>query len=44
VILEQTQDTTDKTLLESVDKTIETRRTPSRNKKNPSIRDNDFLR
>ena len=38
VLLEQTQDITDKTLLESVDKTIETHRTSTRNRKNPKYK------
>ena len=43
VILEQTQDTTDNTQSGSVDKTVETCRTSTRNKKTPSIRGNDFF-
>jgi len=43
VIFEQTQDITDNTQSDSVDKIIETRRTSIRNKKNPSSRGNDFL-
>jgi len=43
VILEQTQDVTDNTQSGSVDGTVETRRTSTRNKKTPSIRGNDFL-
>jgi len=43
VILEQTQDITVNTLSGSVDKTVETRRTSTRNKKTLSIRGNDFL-
>ena len=43
MILEQTQDITDNTQSESVDKIVETRRTSTRNKKTPSIRGNDFL-
>ena len=43
VILEQTQDITDNTQSGNVDKTIETCRTSTRNKKTPSIRGNDFL-
>jgi len=43
VILEQTQYIIDNTQSGSVDKTVETRRTSTRNKKAPSIRGNDFL-
>ena len=43
VILEKTQVFTDNTQSGNVDKTIETRRTSTRNKKAPSIRGNDFL-
>jgi len=43
VILEQTQDITDNTQSGSVDKTVETRRTSTRNKKTPRIRGNDFV-
>jgi hypothetical protein len=43
VILEQTQDITDSTQSESLDKTVETRRISTRNKTTPSIRCNDFL-
>jgi hypothetical protein len=43
VILEQTQDITDNIQSGSVDKTVETLRTSTRNKKTPSIRGNDFL-
>jgi len=43
VILEQTHDITDSTQSESLDKTVETRRTSTRNKTTPSIRCNDFL-
>ena len=43
MILEQTQDVTDNTMSGSVDKTVETHRTSTRNKKTPSIRGNDFL-
>jgi len=43
MILEQTQDITDNTQSESVDKIVETRRISTRNKKTPSIRGNDFL-
>ena len=43
VILEQTQDITDNTQSESLDKTVETRRTSTRNKKTPSIRGNGFI-
>ena len=43
VILEQTQDITDSTQSESLDKTVETHRTSTRNKKTPTIRGNGFL-
>ena len=43
VILAQTQDITNNTQSGSVDKTVETRRTSTRNKKTPSIRGSDFL-
>jgi len=43
VILEQTQDIADNTQSGSVDKTVEIRRTSTRNKKTPSIRGSDFL-
>ena len=43
MILEQTQDITDNTQSGSVDKTVETRITSTRNKKTPSIRGNDFF-
>ena len=43
MILEQTQDITDNTQSESVDKIVETCRTFTRNKKTPSIRGNDFF-
>jgi hypothetical protein len=43
MILEQTQDITDNTQSESLDKIVETCRTSTRNKKTASIRDNDFL-
>jgi len=43
VILGQIQDITDNTQSGSVDKTVETRGTSTRNKKTPSIRGNDFL-
>jgi len=43
VILEQTQVITDSTQSGSVDKTVETHRTSTRNKKTPRIRGNDFL-
>ena len=43
VILEQTQDITDNFQSGSVDKTVETRRTYTRNKKTPIIRGSDFL-
>jgi len=43
VILEQTQDITDSTQSESLDKTVETHRTSTRNKKTPSIRGNGFF-
>jgi len=43
VIFKQTQDITDNTQPESVDKLIETHRTSTRNKKTPSTRGNDFL-
>ena len=43
VILEQTQDITDNTQSGSVDKTVETCRASTRNKKTPSIRGSDFL-
>jgi len=42
VVLEQTQDITDNTQSESVDKIVEARRTSTRNKTTPSIRGNDF--
>jgi hypothetical protein len=44
MILEHTQDITDNTQSESVDRIVETCRTSSRNKKTPSIKGNDFLR
>jgi hypothetical protein len=44
MILEQTQDITDNTQSESVDRIVETCRTSSRNKKTPSVRGNDFFR
>ena len=44
MILEQTLDITDNTQSQSVDKTVETHRTSTRNKKKPpSIRGIDFL-
>jgi len=43
VILEQTQDNTDNIQSRSVDKTVETCRKSTRNKKTPSIRGSDFL-
>ena len=43
VVLEQTQDITDNTQSESVDKIVETRRTSTRNKKTPIMRGNNFL-
>jgi hypothetical protein len=43
MILEQTQDITDNTQSESVDKRVETCRTCTRNKKTPIIRGNNFL-
>jgi len=43
VILEQTQNITDNTQSGSVDKTVETCSTSTRNKTTPSIRGNDFL-
>ena len=43
VILEQTHDITDNAQSGSVDKTVETRRTSTRNKKTTSVRGNDFL-
>jgi len=43
VILKQTQDITDNTQFGSADKTVETCRTSTRNKKTPRIRGNDFL-
>jgi hypothetical protein len=43
VILEETQDITDNTQSESVDKIVETPRTSTRNNKTPSIRGNDFF-
>jgi len=43
MILEETQDITDNTQSECVDKIVETRRTSTRNKTTPSIRGNDFL-
>ena len=43
VILEQTEDITDNTQFGSVDKTVETSRTSTGNKKTPSIRGNDFF-
>ena len=43
VILEQAQDITDNTQTGSVDKTVETRRTSTRNKKTPRIRGIDFF-
>ena len=43
MILEQTQDITDNTQSESVDKTVETHGTSTRNRKTPSIWGNDFL-
>jgi len=43
VILEQTQYITGNTQCGSVDKTLETHRTYTRNKKTPSIRGSDFL-
>ena len=43
VILEQTQDITHNTQSGSVDKTVQTHKTSTRNKKTPSIRGNDFL-
>jgi len=43
VILGQTQVITDNTQSGSVDKTVETRKTSTRNKKTPRIRGNDFL-
>ena len=43
VILEQTQDITDNIQSGSVDKTVETCRTSTRNKKTSSVRGNDFL-
>ena len=42
MILEQTQDITDNTQSESLDKAVETRRTSTTNKTTPSIRGNDF--
>ena len=43
VTQEQIQDTTGNTQQDCVDKVLETRRISTRNKKNPSTRDNDFL-
>jgi hypothetical protein len=43
MILEQTQDITDNTQSESVDKIVETHRTSTRYKKTPSIRDDFFM-
>jgi hypothetical protein len=43
MILEQTQEITDNTQSESVDKRVETCRTSTRNKKTPVIRSNNFL-
>jgi len=43
VIWEQAQDIADNTQPGNVDRTTEARRTSTRNKKTPSIRDNDFL-
>ena len=43
VILEQTQDITENTQSGSVDKTVETCRTSTRNKKAPSVIGNGFL-
>jgi hypothetical protein len=43
LILEQTEDITDNTQSGSVDKTVETCRTSTTNKKTPSIRGSDFL-
>ena len=43
VTFEQTQDITDNTQSDSVDKIVETHRTSSRNKKTPSTRGDDFL-
>jgi len=43
LILEQTQDITYSTQSESLDKTVETHRTSTRNKTIPSIRGNDFF-
>ena len=43
VILEHTQDITDNTQSESVDKRVETHRTSTKNKKTPRIKGNDFL-
>jgi hypothetical protein len=42
-ILEQTQNITDNTQSESVDKIVDTQRTSTRNNKTPSIRGNIFL-
>jgi hypothetical protein len=42
MIVEQTQDITDNTQSESVDKIVETCWSSTRNKKSPSIRGNDF--
>jgi len=42
VILEQTQDITENTQSESLDKALESHRTSSTNKTTPSIRGNDF--
>jgi hypothetical protein len=41
--LGQTQDITGNTQSAGTDKTVESRRTSTRNKKTPSIRGNDFL-
>jgi hypothetical protein len=43
MIRKETQDVTDNTQSESVDKIVETRSTSTRNKKTPSIRGSDFL-
>jgi hypothetical protein len=43
VIFEQTQDITDNTQSDNIDKIIETHRTCTRNKKNPSTRGNYFF-